>query len=409
MAVCNFTSEHHVLKSEYPSDEELANVELFRCLPEELLQFASACCVIFMLIGIPGNLTTIIALARCKKVRNATAIFIINLHISNLSFNCFILPVAAMTFAKMHWSHGWVMCQAYASIKYMLNGSSIFTVLAITINRYVIVCHPLLYPKLYKRRNVLISILMIWTSAIGTFIVPIFGLWGRYNLEPTGGFCTMVPDSNHRSPKKFLLILAFVGPYLTMILCYARIWYVVRTAKKIQSLNPQCARPKHLPLSQTQSDMTTDDNTMSYCPSSPRSFSNTDSDKTPSSDTSAPQSPREDKPLQKYFKAPFRFTRKLVVRRKVPSSRDKRLCAMIVAIMISFGISHLPVMAARLAYKNYHSKPTVNVFAHLLEYSGTWINPIIYVLMSKEYRQAYKSLFETVVNKFQTLKFKWSR
>lgn len=34
-----------------------------------LLNFASICCLLFMLLGIPGNLFTILALARCKKVR----------------------------------------------------------------------------------------------------------------------------------------------------------------------------------------------------------------------------------------------------------------------------------------------------------------------------------------------------
>ncbi|KAJ8719710.1 hypothetical protein PYW08_011885 [Mythimna loreyi] len=415
MAVCNYTNYRNLkamaseYKTEFKPGEELTSEDLFPCYPEALLQFASACCVVFMLIGIPGNLTTIVALARCKKVRNATAIFIINLHISNLIFNCSILPRTAAIFANRFWSHGWFMCQAYPYVKYVLNCTSIFTVLAITLNRYVIVCHPLLYPKLYKRRNISISILMIWTSALAIFMVPIFGVWGQYNLEPSGGFCTMVPDSNHRSPKKFLLVLAFVGPYLIIILCYARIWYVVKTAKKIQGKNPQLARPTLLPLSQTHPDMTADNNTItSYSPSSPRSFSS-DSDKTPTSnDTSAPQSPKEEIAVGKYFKAPFRLTRKLV-RRRVPTRRDKKLCAMIVAIMISFCISHLPVMATRLAYKDYKSKPIANVLAHLLEYSGTCINPIIYVLMSKEYRQAYKSLFEAVLSKFQTFKLKCSR
>lgn len=53
---------------EYGSDEELAAVALFRDYPEPLLRFASVCCVLFMLVGIPGNLITIVALARCKKV-----------------------------------------------------------------------------------------------------------------------------------------------------------------------------------------------------------------------------------------------------------------------------------------------------------------------------------------------------
>lgn len=64
-AVCNASGDG---EQQYQSDKELADVELFQCYPEGLVQFASACCVIYILIGIPGNLTTIVALARFKKV-----------------------------------------------------------------------------------------------------------------------------------------------------------------------------------------------------------------------------------------------------------------------------------------------------------------------------------------------------
>ena len=46
-----------------------ASEELFQGYSAALLHFASACCIIFILLGIPGNLITIIALFRCKKVR----------------------------------------------------------------------------------------------------------------------------------------------------------------------------------------------------------------------------------------------------------------------------------------------------------------------------------------------------
>jgi hypothetical protein len=38
-----------------------------------LLNFAALCCILFMCVGIPGNLITIFALARCKKVSERNA------------------------------------------------------------------------------------------------------------------------------------------------------------------------------------------------------------------------------------------------------------------------------------------------------------------------------------------------
>lgn len=42
--------------------------KLFQGYPPALLTFASIACVTFIFLGVPGNLITIIALARCKKV-----------------------------------------------------------------------------------------------------------------------------------------------------------------------------------------------------------------------------------------------------------------------------------------------------------------------------------------------------
>lgn len=48
---------------------------LFIGYPRWLLHFAAGCCILFMLIGIPGNLFTIAALFRTKKVRVCTFSF----------------------------------------------------------------------------------------------------------------------------------------------------------------------------------------------------------------------------------------------------------------------------------------------------------------------------------------------
>lgn len=53
---------------EYSSDAELASKVLFKDYPDSLRVFGSVCCVLFMVIGIPGNFITILALARYKKV-----------------------------------------------------------------------------------------------------------------------------------------------------------------------------------------------------------------------------------------------------------------------------------------------------------------------------------------------------
>ncbi|KYN01392.1 PREDICTED: G-protein coupled receptor moody [Cyphomyrmex costatus] len=213
--------------------QDPGSVILFVDYPRWLLCFAAACCILFMLIGIPGNLITVIALFRTKKLKNATAVFIMNLSVSDLMFCCFNLPLATSTFWHRSWLHGPLLCRLFPLLRYGLVAVSLFSVLAITINRYVMIGHPGLYPTLYKTKFLVPMILAIWIIAFGLLIVTWFERFGRFGLDPAIGSCTILPDINGRSPKEFLFVLAFLIPCLAIIVCYARIFYIVReTASK---------------------------------------------------------------------------------------------------------------------------------------------------------------------------------
>jgi hypothetical protein len=73
------------------------------------------------------------------------------------------------------------------------------------------------------------------------------------------------------------------------------------------------------------------------------------------------------------------------------STKDRRLLKMILVIFISFLICYLPITLTKIFHDitNVHG---VNIAGYLLIYLTTCINPIIYVVMSSEYRQAYKNL-----------------
>ncbi|KAG5347849.1 MOODY protein, partial [Acromyrmex charruanus] len=216
--------------------QDPGSVILFVDYPRWLLCFAAACCILFMLVGIPGNLITVIALFRTKKLKNATAVFIMNLSISDLMFCCFNLPLATSTFWHRSWLHGPLLCRLFPLLRYGLVAVSLFSVLAITINRYVMIGHPSLYSTLYKTKFLIPMVLAIWIIAFGLLVVTWFERFGRFGLDPVIGSCTILPDINGRSPKEFLFVLAFLIPCLAIIVCYARIFYIVReTASKSRS------------------------------------------------------------------------------------------------------------------------------------------------------------------------------
>ncbi len=73
------------------------------------------------------------------------------------------------------------------------------------------------------------------------------------------------------------------------------------------------------------------------------------------------------------------------------TAKDRRLLKMILVIFVSFLICYLPITITKIIkpIEKYHFW---NILSYLLIYLTTCINPIIYVVMSSEYRQAYWNL-----------------
>lgn len=79
------------------------------------------------------------------------------------------------------------------------------------------------------------------------------------------------------------------------------------------------------------------------------------------------------------------------------SSKDKRLLKMILVIFLSFLICYLPITINKI-FDTVAENHMMNILGYLLIYLTTCINPIIYVVMSSEYRQAYKNLLMCKTN-----------
>ncbi|XP_005179966.2 G-protein coupled receptor moody isoform X2 [Musca domestica] len=439
--------------------------ELFAGYSDDLLNTATIGCILFIVIGIPGNILTIFALSRGKQNRNSTAMFIINLSVSDLLFGCFNLPLAASTFLRRAWIHGDLLCRLFPLLRYGLMAVSLFTVSLITINRYVIIAHPRQYTRIYQRRYLALMVLGTWLLSF-TIMIPTWrGIWGKFGLDISIGSCSILPDNNGHTPKEFLFVLAFMVPCLCIVFCYARIFYLVRKAafrtrdpaskastapaspppatnirpnESVPQLNANSAKPKgkeaaaantedlplrpfsvnedieyidvncsleNLPISYKNS------NSRMHNVTDPASSSSHDTDKSNQSQQKPATTPAKDttsrtkNPIKTSIRTSFtRFSPRTnhyvsmvntsnasAIYPGRMSQKDRRLLKMILVIFVSFVICYLPITLTKI-WKGLSDNHIFNISGYLLVYLTTCINPIIYVLMSSEYRQAYWNL-----------------
>ena len=72
------------------------------------------------------------------------------------------------------------------------------------------------------------------------------------------------------------------------------------------------------------------------------------------------------------------------------TAKDKKLLKMILVIFSSFLICYLPITITK-TFKDLIDWRGLNIAGYILIYLTTCINPVIYVIMSSEYRSAYKN------------------
>lgn len=82
------------------------------------------------------------------------------------------------------------------------------------------------------------------------------------------------------------------------------------------------------------------------------------------------------------------------------TAKDKKLLKMILVIFSSFLICYLPITITK-TFRDKIDLRGLNIAGYILIYLTTCINPVIYVVMSSEYRSAYKNVLlcrsETII------------
>ncbi|TSK18016.1 Prokineticin receptor 2 [Bagarius yarrelli] len=186
---------------------------------------------IMLVCGI-GNCLFIITLVRYKKLRNIT-----NLLIANLAVSDFLVAVVCCPFLvdyyvvkQLSWDHGIFLCVSINYVRTMSLYVSTNALLAIAVDRYMAIVHPLKPRMKYQTAYWLI---------FGVWILPILisvpsAYFATEHEYPQGTvargskiFCAQIWSADqqilYRSYFVFILVVEFVGPVAIMALCYARI------------------------------------------------------------------------------------------------------------------------------------------------------------------------------------------
>lgn len=193
---------------------------------------AAVCAIIFSIIGVLGNLVTVIALLKYTRLRrHATTAFVISLSISDLIFSAVNLPLTASRYLNEAWVLGDTLCKIFPLFFYGNVAVSLLSMVAITINRYILISKSNVYNQLYTSRGITVMLIVVWTLSFFMLLPPLLGVWGTLGLDPATFSCTIL-KKNGSSPKKFLFVLGFLVPCIVISVSYLCIYWRVRKSRK---------------------------------------------------------------------------------------------------------------------------------------------------------------------------------
>ncbi|KAM9494273.1 galanin receptor type 1b [Clarias gariepinus] len=202
-------------------------------------------CIFFL--GIVGNTLVMVVIGRIKskRSRSTTNIFILNLSIADLSFLLFCVPFQATIYSLPEWVFGAFLCKFVHYVFTLSMLVSIFTLVAMSVDRYVAVVLSKKSPCIRNRRNALAGVCVTWALSI-VFAVPVaqHQIVTNYQDAPNSSFCWEIwPEQvPRRTYKVTILITGYLLPLLLITCCYTKVLYHLH--KKIKNMSKKSERSK---------------------------------------------------------------------------------------------------------------------------------------------------------------------
>ncbi|XP_034489571.1 dopamine D2-like receptor [Drosophila innubila] len=192
--------------------------------------------ILFPILTLFGNILVILSVCRERSLQTVTNYFIVSLAIADLLVAVVVMPFAVYFLVNGAWALPNVVCDFYIAMDVICSTSSIFNLVAISIDRYIAVTQPIKYAKHKNSRRVCLTILLVWaiSAAIGSPIV--LGLNNTPNREPD--VCAFYNAD-------FILyssLSSFYIPCIIMVFLYWNIFKALRSRARKQ----RAARKPHL-------------------------------------------------------------------------------------------------------------------------------------------------------------------
>ncbi|XP_041981106.1 dopamine D2-like receptor [Aricia agestis] len=184
--------------------------------------------IVFPLLTFFGNVLVILSVVRERSLQTATNYFIVSLAVADLLVAVVVMPFGVYYLFNVTWGLPAVVCDCYIAMDVTCSTSSIFNLVAISVDRYIAVTQPIKYAKHKSSARVWLMIAVAWlvSAAIGSPVV--LGLNDGPDRSPDQ--CLF----NNTDYVIYSSLGSFYIPCIIMTFLYFRIFQAIRQRAKKQ-------------------------------------------------------------------------------------------------------------------------------------------------------------------------------
>ncbi|KAM6897158.1 somatostatin receptor type 2-like [Xenentodon cancila] len=179
-------------------------------------------------VGLCGNTLVIYVILRYAKMKTVTNIYILNLAVADVL--CMMsLPFIAMQLALVHWPFGEALCRVILTVDSLNQFTSIFSLMVMSIDRYLAVVHPIRSTKWRKPRFAKLINFTVWIVSLLVNLPTM--IFSSLDKVPVCGIVWPEPQEVYYTA--FIFYTFFIGfflPLAVICMCYLLIIVKVKSS-----------------------------------------------------------------------------------------------------------------------------------------------------------------------------------
>ncbi|XP_034725637.1 adenosine receptor A1 [Etheostoma cragini] len=182
------------------------------------------------LASVVGNVLVVLAVCVNRALRNTTFCFIVSLAVADIAVGVLVIPLAIII--SLGFNTQFYTCLFLSCLLLIITQSSILSLLAIAIDRYLRVKIPTRYNTIVTQRRAYVAVFLCWILSFLTGLVPMIG-WNNRNVQGNlSSSSDIVCEFTAVMRMDYMVYFNFFGwvvvPLSIMIALYGEIFRVIR-------------------------------------------------------------------------------------------------------------------------------------------------------------------------------------